>query len=186
MTEPHAMTDEEPDDDRAAPSPRTSARAARQRVVVYGVLPALAVLTGATAGFLGWKDASHRDADTAGVESVAAARDAAVAILSYRADTVAEDLMAARERTTGAFLESYTDLIEDTVIPTAREKQISAAARVPAAALMSADSAHAVVLVFVDQTVTTDGSPPTGTSSSVRVTLDKVGGRWLVSAFDPI
>lgn len=179
------MTEEKPDADDLAP-PGTGARAARQRVVVYGVLPALAVLLGATAGFLGWREASHRDADTAGAESVAAARDAAVAILSYRADTVEQDLMAARERTTGAFLESYTDLVENTVIPTAREKRISAAARVPAAALMSADSAHAVVLVFVDQTVSTDGSPPTGTVSSVRVTLDNVGGRWLVSAFDPI
>jgi len=27
---------------------------------------------------------------------------------------------------------------------------------------------------------------PTNTTSSVRVTLDKVGGRWLISAFDPI
>ena len=27
---------------------------------------------------------------------------------------------------------------------------------------------------------------PTSTASSVRVTLDKVGGRWLISQFDPV
>jgi len=27
---------------------------------------------------------------------------------------------------------------------------------------------------------------PTDTASSVRVTLDKVGNRWLISKFDPV
>jgi Mce-associated membrane protein len=29
-------------------------------------------------------------------------------------------------------------------------------------------------------------SAPTSTASSVRVTLDKVEGRWLISQFDPM
>ena len=44
----------------------------------------------------------------------------------------------------------------------------------------------AVTLLFVNQTATVDKSPPTDTTSSVRVTLDKVGGRWLISGFDPV
>jgi Mce-associated membrane protein len=51
---------------------------------------------------------------------------------------------------------------------------------------VSATSDHAVVLVFVDQTVTVGRDAPSNTASSVRVTLDKVKGRWLVSGFDPI
>ena len=39
------------------------------------------------------------------------------------------------------------------VIPGAKEKQISAVATVPAAASVSAEPNHAVVLVFVNQTV---------------------------------
>jgi len=57
---------------------------------------------------------------------------------------------------------------------------------VPAAASVSAESNHAVVLVFVNQTVVVGGDPPTDTASSVRVTLDKVGDKWLISAFDPV
>jgi Mce-associated membrane protein len=34
--------------------------------------------------------------------------------------------------------------------------------------------------------VTVGQSPPTSTASSVRVTLDKVDGRWLISQFDPV
>jgi Mce-associated membrane protein len=43
-----------------------------------------------------------------------------------------------------------------------------------------------VVLEFVDQAVTVGQSAPTNSASSVRVTLDKVDGRWLISQFDPV
>jgi Mce-associated membrane protein len=51
---------------------------------------------------------------------------------------------------------------------------------------MSASADHAEVLVFVNQTITVGNDPPTDTVSSVRVTLDKIGGRWLISGFDPV
>jgi Mce-associated membrane protein len=51
---------------------------------------------------------------------------------------------------------------------------------------VSADPRHAVVLVFVNQTVVVGQTAPTDTASSVRVTLDKVGDRWLISKFDPV
>lgn len=174
---------EEDEQEAAAAATRTRGW---QRILAFVVLPALAVLLGAGAGFLHWKDSAHRDAEIARAESMAAAREATVALLSYRADTVEQDLMAARQWTTGAFLDSYTNLIEGAVIPAARQKKISAVTRVPAAAPVSADPAHAVVLVFVNQSVTIGSDPPTDSASSVRVTLDKVEGRWLVSAFDPV
>lgn len=72
------------------------------------------------------------------------------------------------------------------VIPGAKKDHISAIATVPAAASVSATPNHAVTLVFVDQTVTVGNDAPTDTASTVRVTLDKVGGHWLISGFDPI
>jgi Mce-associated membrane protein len=127
---------------------------------------------------------------------VAAARDSTVAMLSYRAETVEQDLRSARDRLTGTFLNTFTDLIDTVVIPGAKEKQISSTARVSAVASVSATTKRAVALVFVDQVVTMganaaggnapDTGAPTGTASSVRVTLDKVGERWLVSGFDPV
>ena len=156
------------------------------RVVVFGVLPTLAfVLTGA-AGYLKWLDGSARDSRAAQLESARAATDSAVAMLSYKADTAENDLGAARDRLTGQFKDAYTSLTHDVVIPGAKQKHISAVANVPAAASVSATPVHAVVLVFVDQTVTVGNDAPTSTASVVRVTLDKVGARWLVSAFDPI
>jgi Mce-associated membrane protein len=156
------------------------------RVAAFVILPVIAMLLGAAAGYLKWEDSSRRDADTARNEAVAAARDSTIALLSYKPETVDKDLGAARDRLTGTFLDAYTQLVNTVVIPGAKEKKISALATVPAAAPVSAKADHAVVLLFVDQTVTVGADAPTNTTSSVRVTLEKVGGRWLISAFDPI
>ncbi|MDA0251203.1 MAG: hypothetical protein O2892_02525 [Actinomycetota bacterium] len=157
-----------------------------RRLVAFAVLPGLALLLAVGAVWLGWKNASQRGVDVARTESVSAARDATIAMLSYRADTAERDLTAALDRITGPFRDSYTDLVQNTVIPAAKEKKISAQARVPAAASALADRQRAVVLVFVNQTVTVGGGAPTETLSSVKVTLEKVGERWLVSGFDPV
>lgn len=158
----------------------------RRRTVAFVVLPAVLVLLGGVAGYVTWDYSSRRDAAAAAVESVAAARDATTAMLSYRAESVEADLGSAKDRLTGSFLESYNQLVTDVVIPGAKERTISAAAEVAAAASVSATPTHAVTLLFVNQTVTVGGDAPTTTPSSVRVTLDKVGGRWLVSGFEPV
>jgi Mce-associated membrane protein len=156
------------------------------RVFAFGVIPAIALLLALGAGYLKWQDNSVRNADTAAAESVQVAKDSTIAMLSYKPDTVEQQLNDARNLLTGEFQESYTGLINDVVIPGAKEKQITAVASVPAAASVSADTDKAVVLVFVNQTVAVGQEPPTDSTSSVRVTLERVDGRWLISEFDPV
>lgn len=156
------------------------------RVIAYALLPALALLLTCGTGYLKWRDSSVRDAPVARAESVHAATEATIALLSYRPDTVQKDLEAARGRLTGTFLNAYTQLTHDVVIPGAKQKQISAVATVPGAASLSASADHAVVLLFVNQTITVGQDAPTSTASNVRVTLDKIDGRWLISQFDPV
>jgi Mce-associated membrane protein len=156
------------------------------RVLAFGVLPVLALILGAAAGFLKWQDSSVRDTNAVRIESMQIAKDASVKLLSYKPDTVEQDLGSARELLTGEFRESYTQLINDVVIPGSKEKQISAVATVPAAASVSAEPNKAVVLVFVNQTVVVGTDAPTATTSSVQVTMDRVDDRWLISEFNPI
>lgn len=156
------------------------------KLVAFGILPALALILGAAAGFLKWQDNSVRAAEKAADESIQVAKDSTVKMLSYKPDTVEQDLGAARDLLTGAFQDSYTQLTHDVVIPGSKEKQISAVASVPAVASISATSNHAEALVFVNQTVIVGNGGPTATASSVKVTLDKVGDRWLISGFDPV
>jgi len=156
------------------------------RTTAYAILPALALTLTIAVGALKYLDSSARDDQIAAVESVQVAKDSTVAMLSYRPDAVDQQLHNARDLLTGTFRDSYTSLINDVVIPGAKQKQISATATVPAAAAVTADSRHAVVLVFVNQTVVVGSDAPADTTSAIRVTLDKTGGRWLVSQFDPI
>jgi Mce-associated membrane protein len=156
------------------------------RVIAYGLLPGLALSLACAAGLLKWQDASLRAAAVARAESVQVATQGTIALLSYRPETVQKDLEAARGRLTGTFLNAYTSLTHDVVIPGAKQKQISAVATVPGAASTSATADHAVVLLLVNQTVTVGKDAPTDTASSIRVTLDKIGGRWLISQFDPV
>ena len=155
-------------------------------LAAFGAVPAAAVALGGLAGFLSWQDSSRDAARIAADESVAVARETAATILSYHADTAEQELNGARDRLTGPFLEDYTTLINEVVIPGAKQKKISAVAQVPAAASVTASPTHAVALVFVDQTTTIGTDPPTASASSVRITLDKVGDRWLVSGFEPV
>ncbi|HXO11800.1 MAG TPA: hypothetical protein VN871_05485, partial [Mycobacterium sp.] len=54
------------------------------------------------------------------------------------------------------------------------------------AASVRATADHAVVLLCVNQAVVVGQDASTTTASSVRVSLDKIGGRWLISQFDPV
>jgi Mce-associated membrane protein len=155
-------------------------------VVVYGVIPGVALLLAPAAGFLKWQDSLARESQIARIESVAAAKDSTIALLSYQSATVEKDLDAAKSRLTGTFKDSYSQLINDVVIPGAKRGHISAKATVPAAASVSATPNHAVTLLFVNQTAVVDKDPPSDSTTSVRVTMDKVAGRWLISGFDPV
>ena len=185
--------DEASADDAAATPPTRDGK--WSRLTAFVLLPALALVLALGAGYLKWQDTSFRsgaiEASPSGKLSpaentVQIARDSTIALLSYKPDTVEQQLGAARDLLTGEFRDSYTSLTNDVVIPGAKEKQISAVASVPAAASVSVTPTEAVVLLFVNQTVSVGADAPTDTASSVRVTLEKVGDRWLISKFDPV
>ena len=159
---------------------------ARPRQLAHGALVAIALMLAMAAGWLKWQAACEGIDEAAAAQVVQAARDSAVALLSYSPDTAEKSLGTARDRLTGTFRDAYTSLTHDMIIPSAKEKRISAVATVPAAAVVKATGSHAVVLLAVDQTITVGNDTPSNTASSVRVTLDKVGGRWLISGFDPV
>jgi Mce-associated membrane protein len=157
------------------------------RLMVFVVLPVLAMVLAGGAGYLKWLDASEHDADTARIEAGQVAHDSTIALLSYRPDDVEQKLLgAASQLLTGQFQNSYTALLDDLVIPSARQQRIASTAAVPAVATLSASAKHVVALAFVNQIITIGNGAPTNTASSVRLTLDKVGDRWLISSFEPV
>ena len=74
----------------------TQAETDWSRVVAFAMLPASRCILALGGGFLKWQDCSVRDADTARTESVQAAKDCTIPLLSYKPDTVEQQLTDAR------------------------------------------------------------------------------------------
>jgi Mce-associated membrane protein len=179
---------ERTDTEGNAPDVRTAGRRRVEwkRILTFGIAPALAFLLTVAAGYLRWTDSSVRDSEAAATESVQSATAGTIKMLSYAPQTVERDLGAARDGLTGPFRDSYTQLTNNVVIPGSKQKNITAVATVPAASSVSASANHAVTLLFVDQTITVGNDAPSDTASAVKVTLDKVAGRWLISDLTPV
>jgi len=185
---PDADEDDGDDDGGANPDETPSEGRARigWRSVLVAALPAVVLILALGVGYLKWLDGKERESRIAAEQSVKAASDSTIAMLSYKPETVDQDLKAAADRLTAGFRQQYTQLVTDVVAPGAKQQHIAAVATVPAAASVIATGKQAVVLVFVDQTTTIGDDPPTQSTSSVRVTLDKIDGKWLISQFDPV
>ena len=153
---------------------------------------ALALLVVASVGLLGGLFYSlylpDRDTDGAAAKAaISAASDGTVAVLSYSPDTLDHDFSSAKSHLTGDFLTYYNQFTQQIVAPAAKQKSVKTSAVVLRAALSEFHPDSAVVLLFVNQSTQSKERPePTLTSSSVRVTLTKADGKWLISSFNPV
>lgn len=183
VPEDDATPEDEGSAEQSEPEPRSGV--AWSRVLAFGVLPALALILAISAGVLKWQVNEARQDDAARAESLQAARDTVTVMLTYEPAKIDEQLAQARDLLTGPFRDTYTAMTNDIVIPGAKQKGITAVASVPGAAIESVDKNRAVTMLYVNQKVSVGGQMPTDNLSTVRVTLDKVGDRWLVSQFEP-
>nr|WP_156665442.1 twin-arginine translocation pathway signal [Rhodococcus phenolicus] len=153
------------------------------------LLPLLTLVSVAVASgvYFGLYRDDLRTDDDAAHAALDAATSGTTALLSYAPDTIDEDLATAKSFLTGDFLAYYTEFTDQVVAPAAREKSVATTATVVRAAVSDLEAEAATVLVFTNQVTTSADEPdPTARSSSVLVTLSKVEGRWLISAFDPV
>nr|WP_231997403.1 twin-arginine translocation pathway signal [Mycobacterium sp. 1245111.1] len=124
--------------------------------------------------------------DAAAQRAIRAASDGAVAALSYSSENTDRDFAKARSHLTGDFLAYYDKFTKEIVKPTVQQKQISQTASVVKAGVSELAPNSAVVLVFLNETtVGKDKRQPLITPTSVRITLAKVNGSWLISKLDP-
>ncbi|MGV0745097.1 hypothetical protein [Mycolicibacterium sp. XJ870] len=156
------------------------------RVAVVVVLPALALLLAAGSAFLKWQIGWERGSAAAATESVEAAKDITTQMLSYEPATVEQQLNSVRERLTGEFLDTYTEMINTAIIPGATAQNITAVADVPSAGSVSASPHRAEVLLYLNQSVMVGDQAPQKTPSTVRATMVHEDGRWLMSQFEPV
>ncbi|GFG74510.1 twin-arginine translocation pathway signal [Mycobacterium botniense] len=117
---------------------------------------------------------------------IKAASDGTVAVLSSSPETIDNDLKVANSHLTGNFLRYFNDFGRQFLAPAVRQHRVKASASVLRAAVVDLHPDSAVVLLFIHQTTTSSDKPePVLTTNSVRVTLKKVNGDWLISKFEP-
>ncbi|MCD2107917.1 hypothetical protein O4214_24160 [Rhodococcus erythropolis] len=159
---------------------------ARRRLIVASTVMVAAVVVGAG----GWMYSAHRDdvaLEQAQRDVARAAADAVELVLSYRPDSVHDDMTRAQEYLTGEFLDYYTKFGADVVVPSAIERGLSSSVDVAATSVVTASPDLATALVYIDQSTTEASSmTPTTSQSSLLVELERVDGRWLVSKLDTV
>ena len=190
---------ESPTDDTEVPAPAETGRsgmAAISRLTARGlehwrsILLAVSVIAAmvlaASVFFLQYRPDREIDA-AAAQRAVQAASDGAVASLSYSTDTMDRDFANAKSHLTGEFLKYYDTFTKQIVTQAVKEKNITQTVAVVRAAVSELHPNSAVVLVFLNETTTSkDKQQPLITPNSVRVTLTKVSGSWLISKLDPV
>lgn len=152
------------------------------------LLTALVVATlGLAAGVFFFQYRPDRQIDDAAAQrAIRAASDGVVASLSYSPANMANDFATAKSHLTGDFLAYYAKFTKELVTPMVQQKHIAQTAAVVRAAVSELHPNSAVVLVFLNETTTSkDKREPLTTPSSVRITLTKVNGSWLISKLDP-
>jgi Mce-associated membrane protein len=171
----------------AVGTPRNGSRARRLavRTVLVGVVLALAVLTASLA--VSYRRGQAQAAAEAAV--LAPAKTAAARILSYDYRHIEQDAAQTSAVLTGVFRGQYEAVMRQQIVPQAPRQRAVVQAEVLAAGVtsVSPDGRQAVVLIFANQTVSNTSTPqPRVDQVRVRVTLDRVGARWLVSKVDAL
>lgn len=157
------------------------------RRLLAAVLVAAASVAAAVALYLTQYRTDVQTDSAAASSAVDAASDGTTALLTYRPDTLDSDLTAAKAHLTGEFLTYYGKFSDEILQPAAKDRAVTAEASVVRAAPVEIHPDTAKVLVYVNQTTASRERPDAAASaSSVMVTLTKVDGRWLISAFDPL
>lgn len=159
----------------------------RRRAQALIVLGVVALVLAVAVGGLGWLDYRARQVQAARQEALQTAREQVVTVLSYDFRSIDQDLQRAREALTGAYLAEFTTQANQLTAPTAREQQITTEANVLASAVVRADPARVVVLLFVTQRTRSSQSEAVRLAAHrLQLTMTRIGDRWLISELDRV
>ncbi|MEB3983158.1 Mce protein [Mycobacterium sp. 663a-19] len=154
---------------------------ARRRKLVRWVGAAVLAAVLAGAGFEGWLLFRHHQTEVAAAQALEAATRYTLALTSVDAGAVDKNFAAVLDGSTGEFKDMYTKSsaqLRQALIT----NKAAAHGTVVDAAVKSATTARVEVVLFIDQSVSNAAAPvPQLDRSRVKMTMEKVDGRWLAS-----
>lgn len=155
--------------------------------LIAGAGAAITIPVLATAsGMLYWQHQKVQSIEKQRAAILDATSQGAEAILSFNAQTVEADTRRAKSLTTGEFAKTYQKLIEGSVIPAAKSKNLHSTTKISGTSMVSFTDSTATTLVFVNQSATPGTGETVTTSTAIRVKLVKIQGKWKIEAFQPI
>ncbi len=161
---------------------RPKASSGRRGRVVTAVLTLTLVAVLVVAALCAVTVRRDRTDVAAGNAALAAARTSAVTILSYDYRHLDSDFAAATALTTGSLRTDYQATTSKAVAQLAAQTHAVVSAKVVAGGVVRSTATTATVLLFVDQTTTSNRlSAPQTDQNRVELTLHKAGSHWLVS-----
>lgn len=154
------------------------------RLLVVVFLSLLVIASGALAG---WKATQAADAKATQADRDAAASAAKTEIpqiLTYSYKSLSKDLARGAADTTGQFKGEFNLEVQQIIKPQVPKEQVATKARAPVAVPIDSSGNQVTVLVFVDQSTTSKSQPKARVSQNeLRVTMQKVNGKWLVENY---
>ncbi|EJO90043.1 tetratricopeptide repeat protein [Mycobacterium colombiense] len=152
-----------------------------RRYLRRSVLPALLVAALAVSGFLGWRQWQDHQLKVAGEQAQQAAIAYAQVLTSIDSNKVDENFKQVLDGASGEFKDMYTQSsvkLRQLLI----DNKATAHGVVVDSAIQSESTDRVVVLLFIDQTVTNTAAPdPRIDRSRIKMTMQKVDGRWRAS-----
>lgn len=151
--------------------------------VLAGVVTAIALAGGAL-----WLVTDRYDrTEIARVQASGAARDAVVALMSYNHRSIDRQVDRTRDLLTGPFADEYARFLNTSVVPGAREKQVSVQTTVVESAVVDAGPGEVGLLLFIErQSASRLRVGADSGMSGLRVTLEKHDDTWKVSELTPM
>ncbi|MFD2082296.1 Mce-associated membrane protein [Actinopolymorpha cephalotaxi] len=189
VTDPNAVDVSPPEQAGAQPGAEAagttaaSAKATRRRRTwpVAVLAGTVAVVLAATAA-LGYRAKVAGEVESARTGASGAARTAAQVVLGYDYRHLDADFGRSRALLTGDFRDKYTQTATSLVRPTATQTHAVVVAEVRSVSVVSATPDQVVTLLYVNQTTTSNrAAEPRTDLNRVRMTMRRVGDRWLVS-----
>ncbi|MGE2688970.1 tetratricopeptide repeat protein [Mycolicibacterium pulveris] len=179
--EVNAEADAEPDEKAKADDQEQPTARKWRRYVLPGAVVAAFVVVLAAAGYLGWQLWQERQVAQAGQDARQAATEYAQVLTSIDSAKVDENFDAVLDGATGEFKDMYSQSSEQ-LRQLLIDNKASAHGVVLESAVQSATKDEAVILLFVDQSVTNTNVPdPRIDRSRIKMTMEYADGRWRAS-----
>lgn len=159
----------------------------RRTRILGGVVGVLVVVVAGACGYLVFVNHQDSTEQQMRADALAAGTRDVPTLLSYQAKNIDQDFESKYSLVTGSFRNQFEEVSKNTIIPAAKEQDLTTKAQVATAGVSAVDEESVTLLLFVNQSTTTKDDPSARLDGSrVQVVMHKVDDGWKVAGLTPV